>query len=205
MVKLQRADVMSLKWWEKTVEYQFVLEVASLERLFLAPLDGAQEAAGDSMFSADNRWVLIEFKKDYQSIVSEQKKFDTYKFAQAQAELGKNDRHHLIVYGSSDRYQSNPKLTLNAQTYFSGLLVRGGTPTVISCGTDLDYFKTYVKRLVEFKKVVSGGGLEYSMVAGVATSGAIVECISLSEFAKQIEPGLVNEQSPARGIEGPGR
>lgn len=41
---------MSVRWWEKTVEYKFLMSVASQKKLFLAPLDGEHEQAGDAIF-----------------------------------------------------------------------------------------------------------------------------------------------------------
>jgi hypothetical protein len=69
---------MSIRWWEKTVEYEFVMSVSREQGLFLAPLDGEHEKAGDAVFSSDNRWVLIEFKKDEASVRTEKGKFVLY-------------------------------------------------------------------------------------------------------------------------------
>lgn len=40
---------MGMKWWEKTVEYKFVMEMANAKKLFLSPLDGKEERAGDEL------------------------------------------------------------------------------------------------------------------------------------------------------------
>lgn len=42
---------MASKWWEKTVEYRFVLTAAEHGSMFAAPLDGEEEKAGDTIFS----------------------------------------------------------------------------------------------------------------------------------------------------------
>lgn len=53
---------MKVRWWEKTVEYKFVIEFS--DRLNLAPLDGKEETAlGDLIASMASRFFLIEFKK----------------------------------------------------------------------------------------------------------------------------------------------
>ncbi len=62
-----------MKWWEKTVEYFFILNCRA-NHMRIAPLDGKEERAGDVLFSSDNNWVLIEFKRDMECLKSEEKK-----------------------------------------------------------------------------------------------------------------------------------
>ena len=69
-----------MKWWEKTVEYFFILNCVG-NYMRVAPLDGKEERAGDAIFSKSNNWVLIEFKKDKSSLVSEKGKFNDYSAA----------------------------------------------------------------------------------------------------------------------------
>ncbi|MFM0524192.1 hypothetical protein PQR11_04280 [Paraburkholderia strydomiana] len=42
----------SITWWEKTVEYAFVLQTATFVD-FAAPLAGVEERAGDGIFASD--------------------------------------------------------------------------------------------------------------------------------------------------------
>lgn len=61
-------------WWEKTVEYLFVLKHFK-NQACIAPLDGLQEKAGDVLLENSGRWTLIEFKRDIHSLDSEIIKF----------------------------------------------------------------------------------------------------------------------------------
>lgn len=197
---------MNLQWWEKTVEYQFVLLVAQARKLFLAPLDGAQERAGDAVLSADNRWVLIEFKKNATSISTEKEKFVSYR--EAHAVLSSSDAHHHIIYGQESK-ESIQRLQLCSQTYFSG--IRCDLDGILSSGINYDTFKMYVERYTKFKKGPkggSGGGVtmdDLTLVAGVNTDNNIVECLSLTEFQRQLGLELVQERKLELGRGGPSR
>lgn len=51
-------------WWEKTVEYTFVIQAHNQKFLKLAPLDGDHEQAADTILQDENsKFCLIEFKK----------------------------------------------------------------------------------------------------------------------------------------------
>lgn len=186
---------MSLQWWEKTVEYQFVLAMVRERKIFLAPLDGRQERAGDAIFSSNNRWVLIEFKKNAASISTEKKKFINYQ--EAHTALSGRDGHHHLVYGFAPP-RSPSSLLLRSQTYFSG--VRCDLSGILKSGVKFREFKRYIKQYTEFKKGPddgsgSGGLLtmdDLALVAGVTTENKIVECLSLTEFQQQL--GLAHEQ-----------
>lgn len=197
---------MSIKWWEKTVEYEFVMAVSRQKRLFLAPLDGEHEKAGDAIFSSNNRWVLIEFKKDLGAIRSEIAKFVCY--AEAKAALSSFDKHHHIVFGRKSATLP-ARLELCAQTYFSETSCN--LDGILSSGQQFPEFKSYVELYVKFKKGPRDGdgrGLtmeDFALVAGVNADNSIVECLSLSEFQQQLghEPPL--ERYMSRGSRGPSR
>lgn len=63
-------------WWEKTVEYKFVLHFLP-EAAAVAPLGGrlVEPAEGDLRLMLDGKFALIEFKKDVQSIGDEARKY----------------------------------------------------------------------------------------------------------------------------------
>lgn len=82
--------------------------------MFIAPLDGNQEKGGDAIFANESSWILIEFKRNKESIGSEIKKFTN--FSEAKKTLEPKGKHHLIIYGLED----NDELHLNSQEYFSG-------------------------------------------------------------------------------------
>lgn len=197
---------MGIRWWEKTVEYEFVMLVARAEKLFLAPLDGEHERAGDAIFSSNNRWVLIEFKKDSAAIRSEMEKFTRY--AEAKAALSSSDSHHHIVFGQVS--SSLPaRLELCARTYFSevGCDLKG----MLNSGQRFPEFKLYVEQYIKFKKGPQGGGgtgmsmEDFSLVAGVNADNEVVECLSLSEFQRQLGLELQQERYMSRGFDGPSR
>jgi hypothetical protein len=196
---------MSIRWWEKTVEYKFVMEVARAERLFLAPLDGEHERAGDAIFSSNNRWVLIEFKKDAAAIRTEMEKFVRY--SEAKAELSSFDSHHHIVFGQASS-SSPARLELCACTYFSE---KKGD--ILASGKPFSEFKRYVERYIKFKKGSRGGGgtgmamEDFALVAGVNADNDVVECLSLSEFQRQLELELElqHERYMSRGFDGQSR
>ncbi|QOX80841.1 hypothetical protein FY034_17610 (plasmid) [Trichlorobacter lovleyi] len=176
---------MAFKWWEKTVEYLFVLVMHQEGKMFLAPLDGPEERAGDAIFSRDNRWALIEFKKDESSIKDEWSKF--HNFEQAKVVFEKEDNHHFLVYGLP--VEKGKELKLMACTYFSARY----TPVtkIVRNGEKFSEFLAYVKAFIKWKKGPDSGPggldpiLDNSVVAGISTEGIIVECISLSDFLIQ--------------------
>lgn len=188
---------MSLKWWEKTVEYKFILMIAKNSKQFIAPLDGNEEIAGDALFSLANKWVLIEFKKNHDSIVSEKAKFTNYHAAHK--ELASVDAHHHIVFG----FDRNKKLELSSKTYFSNRNCNG-IEELLSSGTDFVSFSSYIKKFTSFKKVAkySASGVmnigNYSLVAGVNSNNEIVECSSLNEFQRELGLELGSEHTKTR-------
>jgi len=68
--------VESVHWYEKSVEYQFIIE-AIQKKIFslIYPLDGPVEAAGDTIFMDDSLFILVEFKLTLNSLSAEYQKF----------------------------------------------------------------------------------------------------------------------------------
>ncbi len=203
---------MKLKWWEKTVEYLFVAyAVAKKKMAFGIPLDGDHERAGDAIFAAANRWILIEFKRDRTTIASEKEKFANFETARQM--LGASDGHHYIVYGESAKNERGSMyLDLKYVTYFSG--VQKTFDEMLASGAGEAAFSLYLKRLTSLKQIPagsSGGGLmmdDYSLVAGVGENNAIVECVSLAQvqralnLRREIErPAPSHDISRSRGME----
>lgn len=85
--KQRNADMeKEVTWWEKTVEYTFLLKFATSTGRQVWPLGGKAELMGDSIYSLDKaRWGLFEFKRDKASLKTEIAKFavDTEEYAQA--------------------------------------------------------------------------------------------------------------------------
>ena len=193
-----------MKWWEKTVEYKFIKEFIDLDD-FVAPLDGNHEKASDAIFSNDNHWVLIEFKKDKSSITSEQDKFEKYQ--EAKIELSSKDNHHIMVFGELNEETNN--IDLHAQTYFSEKVISQIDETLKS-GIETDEFKNYLDAFLKYKKgsLVEDGSGGYGFVAGVTSNGDITKCLTIEEFSKgvgiSIELGQKPTQSQSYTMKGPG-
>jgi len=165
-----------MKWWEKTVEYLFV-SIYFDNDLMLAPLDGNEERLGDTILSKDNKWIVIEFKRNETCIDAEKSKFTSYE--EAKDELGEEDSHHLLIYGKFEG-----RLILECKTYFSNQHKDIGD--ALLSGLGIDSFIEYIKRFINFKKPPKdgGGGLsfeDYTLVACVNSEGRLVSCMSLSE------------------------
>lgn len=177
---------MDFIWWEKTVEYLFVQKYVDIKTV-IAPLGGLQEKGGDAIFSGDEKFILIEFKRDAKSIESEAEKFDgetTYK--KAKDELCSEDSHHLLIYGEME----GEELKLKCRTYFSGIPTEADS--ALSNGKDEEPFLQYLYKFINYKaskKGSSGGG--YSCVAGVNSAGKITKVLSSSEFERAIVLKLV--------------
>jgi len=197
---------MSLKWWEKTVEYNFVMSLASQNNLFLSPLDGDHEKAGDAILRMSELWVMIEFKKDLDTVGSEKIKFGDGNYEKAKKALRGHDKHHHIIYGVlNTNIGDKPCLGLDYQTYFSEEK-SNNLNELLSSGKTIKEFSEYLKKFTDFKKKSSSGsgGMiveDYMMVAGVTSSGQVVECISMSEFRREhkLELELKREVTKSRG------
>lgn len=171
---------MALIWWEKTVEYYFIQKCLEIEKLFLAPLDGNHERAGDTIFAKDHQWILIEFKKDEESIKSEKKKFHAYE--NAKKALQTYDSHHYLIYGMCHK----DKFKILIRTYFSKRLFE--IDKIFDQGLNYTNFCEYIQKFIEFKHRPKyfndsngSSSYDYALVAGIANN-TIVECMSLSEF-----------------------
>ncbi len=193
---------MTGKWWEKTVEYRFVLTAAEHGSMFAAPLDGEEEKAGDTIFSLAAKWLLIEFKRDGSCLAREKTKFDDYE--KARAELKARDRHHFLVYGSPAVPESKEPFQLTYMTFFSGQL-SGSFSEVVASGTSENSFRQYLFDFLEFKKTTksSSGGralpanaVRHLMVAGVTNDNRLVTCVSFDEFFLSINKTRPHQPQP---------
>lgn len=187
---------MSIKWWEKTVEYLFVKKHVSETNLVM-PLDGKDEGQGDTILGNKNQWILVEFKKDKDSIVSEKKKF--HDFNTAYEQLKDRDGHHHIIYGSPIIVEKKVKLTLKSQTYFS-FFDNDSIESALRTGIEFEEFHQYLKEFVSFKKSTeedSGGVVldTNSNVIGVSSTGEITECMTMKEYVIKYIPELAPVQS----------
>lgn len=148
-------------WWEKTVEYGFVIKhVSKFSKA--VPLDGNYEKASDTIFKMSGyKWLLIEFKKDQDSIKNELDKFvekDAAKdikenvFEKIKLELQDESKNiHFIIYGELDKKLNDGTLTLVACQYFNSKEPIGIEEILSEKGMDEASFATYVKKFIEAK------------------------------------------------------
>lgn len=168
-------------WWEKTVEYRFVIDYMSAES-FALPFDGNHERLGDAIFSSDDKWILVEFKRSEKEIDSERKKFNDYNLAEEK--LSGRDWFHFLVYG--ERHDS--ELLLDACNYFSKQRIE--VSEIMNSGTDdPGEFYKYLVALYEEKadNVASSGEVEYGFVLGVQRDGSISHSISVVDYLKAVD------------------
>ena len=163
-------------WWEKTVEYAFVQKHVEIE-MAVAPLGGVQEKGGDAILKKNDRWVLIEFKKDNDCISSEMDKFAPGKYDEAKVELEERGQHHLLVYG----VLNGDELGLTGQLYFGTSEIKVGE--LLNKGTDEESFLSYYHDFIGYKKSKegsSGGGL--TCVVGINSTGKASKVMSAHEY-----------------------
>lgn len=184
-------------WWEKTVEYKFILEAdRQLGLQFAAPLSGIQERAGDSVFSTDSKIVLVEFKRSEHELDTEHDKFTDYQVAVN--ELTGKDNHHFLVYGSIDKIEQQDEFCLHACNYFS----RNDADDAFSIlhrGVEPQEFNEYLTRLVNLKKVdgrSSGTVAPESVASAIGVSSGRASAISLSEYYRIVLPKLYRALTP---------
>ncbi|MNH01444.1 hypothetical protein D3C79_606640 [compost metagenome] len=173
--------LMEYFWWEKTVEYLFVQKHIEIE-MAVAPLGGIQEKGGDAILEKNDRWVLIEFKKDYSSLSSEAEKFSPGKYDEAKEKLASRGRHHFLVYGSLNKSE----LELKGQHYFSSKEI--AICELIEEGIDEVAFLSYYHDFIDYKKSKegsSGGGI--TCVVGINSSGKASKVMSADEYEKTLE------------------
>lgn len=187
-------------WWEKTVEYKFVLDAERMRGLqFAAPLSGVHERAGDGIFSSDSKIVLIEFKRSEAELETERDKFVDYE--NASELLISKDGHHFLVYGS----YVDPELRLNACTYFSKNIIASPLD-LLDFGLESDKFNEYLADLLALKSVdgrSSGtiGPESVASVIGVSSTSAFAT--SLSEYVRTEMPYLYQAPTPTQTYQPP--
>ena len=194
-------------WWEKTIEYLFVVTYLNRESL-MAPLDGNCEAGGDLVASHDDKWVLIEFKRNAGAIDDEVKKFaepSEDSFNEAKFLLGDDDGHHLLVFG--EKGCSEP-IELKACSYFRHQAVE--PDGVLGCGVSQEKFNRYLSDFLRFKlgeaEEGSGGrSLDYSTVIAVNSNGEVTHCEGLIRYCAQMSlgPDLGPDPAPTRSRSAP--
>lgn len=197
---------MDYLWWEKTVEYAFVLQSGCD---FATPLAGAAERAGDAIFAAGTKLMLVEFKVDDDALNSEKRKYANYE--EAEAALRGRDNHHLLVYGVRVvEANGRVEFVLGAKKYFERTEVLNMFAFDAN-GVDRPTFDEYLDDLLAHKKPdgrsSSGGPAHEAMVVGVSTSKQVVSA-SVREYWEesqklQNKPQNTQTLSSGYGMGGP--
>ncbi|WP_210530739.1 hypothetical protein [Pantoea ananatis] len=212
---------MTIKWWEKTVEYAFIMQ-AVLDNKLVSPLSGLHEKAGDAVFRDENKWILIEFKRNFSSITDEKSKFEDYKLAEQK--LIEKDSHHFLIYGKivkdkevkeekiasdlkddikkEDSVKKNSKenVILAYETYFSRTPANS-IEEMLKNKTDLILFKEYLDEFIGFKKdkteTTGDAALnfeDYTAVACVNKDGLIETLMKPGDFQNELELNYIIER-----------
>jgi len=179
-------------WWEKTVEYKFVLDHADTDSL-VTPLDGNHERAGDVIFQNGTKCLLIEFKRDEGCISSELKKFASVKaYNLAKGILAKGNTHHFVIYGEiSDR-----DFVISSKLYFHD--EKFDSKKIITSGVDKEKFDKYLTTFLKYKKKAKAkadSGAGFSQVLGVSANGKIVKCMTTADYSKTLGLDYTHDQS----------
>lgn len=183
-------------WWEKTIEYLFVMNHVNVEDL-VVPLDGTHEVSGDAIIGRVAKWVLIEFKRDESSLDSEITKYgDQKNFNDAKQALIFESGHHFLIYGVLEQ----GKLSLKTKGYFN--LEDYEIEAALSNGKDPKTFNSYLSRLTKFKKSkassedsAGGRAVNYNRVIGINENGDVSECLTIQEYANRYANDLTLKAS----------
>ncbi|WP_406807871.1 hypothetical protein [Enterobacter cloacae] len=189
-------------WFEKTVEYNFVLDSKDTCGLdFLSPLDGSAERIGDLVAGSDAKHFIIEFKKELGGHESEIKKYidDEIGYDAAKHALKdmKGYENHFVIGGSLT--ESNI-LQLHVKPYFSlgeenikpRLISKvNNKPFPLGEGMSIEDLQAYTEILTQFRdstegvKEGSAGGLRNVSVIAVSNNGNAVS-IPLHYYIKYV-------------------
>ncbi|HEM7185929.1 TPA: hypothetical protein U2I61_000359 [Providencia rettgeri] len=154
-------------WWEKTVEYKFIIDGLN-EKIFtsIAPLDGNEESVGDTLIGSKNNaaelnYYIIEFKKeiDNKSRTQEYKKynsrksgFEMTKKCLEQHKLNSHSKFHFLIYGTI----IDKKLELKIINYFDLTTKNAANLNLrdaFSNGMTLSQFNEYTRYLTQHKSI----------------------------------------------------
>lgn len=203
-----------MKWWEKTVEYTFVMRALQKELfdLFL-PLDGDVESIGDTVVCKDSEFFIVEFKKSLSDLSGEYSKYNNEKIGYLlAAETMKQDpssQAHFLVGGKA--VEGQKYLSIEIIRYFETEI---DNPTndiavILEKGITLEELKEYTKKVTSWKKSedsegTSSGGFTYQSVLAVSKSNKSGALIPLHYFKppapkKELKKNLSHSSTPSMG------
>ncbi|HDO1320900.1 hypothetical protein NRL00_01860 [Aeromonas dhakensis] len=181
-----------MKWWEKTVEYTFVLEAAQkgIFNLFM-PLDGDVESIGDTVVCTNSKYFILEFKKTLSDLSGEYKKYEGGKagFSKAANELKDMPAYqaHFLIGG---KIGTKRHLEIQVSHYFEHAITDGIFSNTFQKGVSLKEMKEYSEKLTTLKTLgteidtngSSSGGFYYESVLAISMSGKTATLIPLKYF-----------------------
>ena len=181
------------KWWEKTVEYQFVLDNYQKFSL-IAPLDGNHEkGTSDTIAGQDNKFILIEFKRDASSQQAEFAKFQKRNPDKTKdnilTEFQKCLLHkcHFIIYAQLEE----SRLKLYYQNYLDYLNSNSEENSYKSYDEMFEYavgitdFLAYLDKLQQSRNGSDGKDASSSSFANVLVLDNKGNCQTITEFQQQ--------------------
>ncbi|HCE2186185.1 TPA: hypothetical protein NJ328_004762 [Vibrio parahaemolyticus] len=182
-----------MKWWEKTVEYSFVLK-ASEKKIFnlFMPLDGDVEAIGDTVVCKDSMYFILEFKKSLSDLSGEYKKYEGgqlgYFAAAAELQDMSAYKAHFLIGGKLD--SAKKSLEIEIRKYFESSIFQNELAQIFEKGVTLNEMQEYTEKLTEFKakgntgedEGGSSGGKVYQSVLAISKSNKTATLIPLSYF-----------------------
>lgn len=164
-----------IKWWEKTVEYNFVLNAEKDYGInLLSPFDGNVESIGDALVGCDSSFFIIEFKKALSNFSSEYDKYKNGKdgFENARIEMMKlaGWQSHYAIGGVYE--EEEKRLGINVKYYFD-VENKKIPDNLFFEGMNADELLNYTINLTALKKPDSGSddsggrGLRHSSVLAI--------------------------------------
>ncbi|MBP6082143.1 MAG: hypothetical protein KA732_12800 [Providencia sp.] len=165
---------MSVTWWEKTVEYNFVVNASTYGLNILAPLDGKVESAGDVIVGVPDKFFIIEFKREKNDIPTEFDKFQKgetgYEKAKKELDSVKKSTSHYLIYGEYEvitkedneegKNKHENKLILNFVDYFdfNNIITHDDKSLYFKKGMSLDELHHYILRFTYYKNIPNKNG-----------------------------------------------
>lgn len=192
-----------MKWFEKTIEYKFIRDFHNLLAL---PLDGEEEKLGDTIFSDNDKFFIVEFKKEYNP-KSEKDKYLDWQLAYEKLRLNSSNQCHFAVYGT----EKNNTLVLTQNNYLNFLAginqEQAGeiipiTLQEVFIRNSIEYsrFKEYASLVMSLKKSKQGEQTSGSVELAKISEDIIVICpnkmvATLSEALATFSNRLTNDNN----------
>jgi len=203
-----------MKWWEKTVEYTFVMRAVQ-KKIFdlLLPLDGDVESIGDTVVCKDSEFFIIEFKKSLSDLSGEYSKYTNeksgYLLAAEAMKQNPSSRAHFLIGGKA--VEGKKYLSIEIIRYFE---TENDNPTddiavILEKGITLEQLQEYTKEITSWKKSedsegTSSGDFAYQSVLAVSKSNKSGALIPLHYFKppapkKVLKKNLKHSSTPRMG------